>query len=458
MFVRLLRLMQMNKKLLNLYAVAAFICSFVTAFSADAFFENINQFKLNNGLQVVVIEDHKAPIVKQMLFYKVGSINEAIGKGGLAHLLEHLMFRGTPRFPGQQFNQIMESNGAISNAFTSQDVTAYHQFFDVSRLDKMMELEADRMQNLQINNDDFLAERNIVFQERKQRIDNNPSAKFYEALKKVLWQNHPYNRQVTGEDSEILNLQLTDAEDFYRKYYVPDNAVLVLSGDITVEKAHELSEKYFGNIKAQNYVSDLSLPALPQNYKASISMRLPDVKLGRMTNIYAAPSYNLDKDKIYALEVLAEYMGGDKNSPFYQKLVIQDKKALDINVGYNPISRSYGVFEIGLIPTDIERDNLFLELDRAWNYALRKLDDEQLAMTKKKLLADLIYLEDNPEDIAELVGYIAATDVDLQELKNYEKGINQVTLKDVIAAVSYLQNEAPQVSGILYQLKGDRNE
>ncbi len=458
MFVRLSRLVLMNRNLRYLLVIVAFIWSLGSVCSSQAFFDNINQFELNNGLQVIVIEDHKAPIVKQMLFYKVGSINEAIGKGGLAHLLEHLMFRGTTRFSGQQFNQIMESNGAVSNAFTSQDVTAYHQFFDVSRLEKMMEMEADRMQNLCIKEEDFAAERQIVFQERKQRIDNNPAAKFYEALKKILWQNHPYSRQVTGEDSEILNLKLTDAEEFYRQYYTPDNAVLVLSGDIEPDKAKKLAEKYFGVVKGQSQIKKSDFPTLPQDYKASLLMRLSDVELGRMVNIYAAPSYNFNKDKIYALEVLAEYMGGDKNSPLYQRLVIQDKKALNVDVSYNPISRSYGVFEISLIPIQHEGDDLFFGLKRAWDYALRKLDNEQLDMTKKKLLADLVYLEDNPENIAELVGYVAATDTDLQELKNYEKGIEQVTLEDVLAAVAYLQNEAPQVSGILYPQKGDRYE
>lgn len=447
----------MSNTLRKILVVLVCFCGFFAA-KAKAYFENVHQFKLDNGLQVVVIENHKAPIVKQMLFYKVGSIDETIGKGGLAHLLEHLMFRGTSQFSGNQFNDIMEQNGAISNAFTTQDVTAYHQLIDVSRLETAMALEADRMENLQISDENFEAERQIVFQERKQRIDNNPSAKFYEALKKTLWQNHPYARQVTGEDVEILSLAREDAVDFYQRHYAPNNAVLVLSGDITPQKAEELAQKYYGKIAAQPSSDKPALPHLPEDYKASLSMKLPDVKLGRMVNIYAAPSFNLDKEKVYALEVLAEYMGGDKNSPLYQKIVIQDKRALDIDVNYNPISRSYGTFEIVLVPTDEKEADMSFWLNRAWTYAMNKLNNEQLEMTKQKLLADLVYLEDNPDNIAELVGYMAATDVDVTTMKEYEAGIRKVTLDDVVATAQALQNNAPQISGLLHPQKGDSHE
>ena len=155
------------------------LCLSVTA-RAETF--KIEEFFLDNGLQVVVIENHKSPIIQQMLFYKVGAVDEKIGKGGIAHLLEHLMFRGTSNVKGQKFNRIMEENGAESNAFTAQDVTAYHQFLDISRLELAMYLEADRMRGLKISESDFETERDIVFQERKQRVDNNPAAKFYEKI------------------------------------------------------------------------------------------------------------------------------------------------------------------------------------------------------------------------------------------------------------------------------------
>lgn len=446
----------MNKGL-KILSWAAGLWMLIIASESVAYFDNIHSFKLDNGLQVVVVENHKAPIIKQMLFYKTGSIDEVAGKGGLAHLLEHLMFRGTKNISGQQFNDIMERNGAISNAFTSQDVTAYHQFLDISRLDTAMALEADRMQNLQIKDDDFEAERQIVFQERKQRIDNNPAAKFYENLQKTLWQKHPYSRQVAGEDAEILQLSKQDVVNFYRRYYAPDNAVLVLSGDINTTKAKDLAQKYYGKINSKGNVSQAEFPELPERYKASISMELPDVQLGRMINLYAVSSFNMDKDQVYAYELLAEYLGGDKNSPLYQKIVIQDKKALDIDVNYNPVSRSYGIFEISLIPTSAN-ENMQFWLQRAWNYAIHKLDVEQLEMTKQKLLSELVYTQDNPDNIADFVGYMSAVGVDLSVLQDYAENIRNTTLENVLAVADKMLKEAPQVSGILNPRKEDGNE
>ena len=174
-------------------------CLLLSSFEASAYFDNIKEFRLDNGLKVVLWENHRAPVVKQMIFYKTGAVDENIGKGGLAHLLEHLMFRGTQKLAGNAFNDLMEKNGAVSNAYTAQDVTAYHQMFDVSRLDIVMAAEADRMQNLNFDKEAFAAEQQIVLEERKQRVDNNPAAKFYETVRKNLWQDHPYARQVAGE-------------------------------------------------------------------------------------------------------------------------------------------------------------------------------------------------------------------------------------------------------------------
>ena len=232
----------------RLIAFIGFILSFVpNAVRADSF--DIQDFYLKNGLQVVVLENHKAPIVKQMLFYKVGAADEKKGKGGIAHLLEHLMFRGTTKVKSTDFNKLSEKNGVESNAFTSQDVTAYHQLADISKLELLMLLEADRMQNLKLNEDDFVTERDIVFQERKQRVDNNPSAKFFEMVNNVLWQEHPYANPVTGYDDEIMGLSKDDALDFYNNFYVPNNALLVLAGDIDVITAKKLAEKYYGKLK-----------------------------------------------------------------------------------------------------------------------------------------------------------------------------------------------------------------
>lgn len=419
-------------------------------FSSDvfAYFDNIKEFKLDNGLEVVLWENHRAPIAKQMLFYKVGAVDEAVGKGGLAHLLEHLMFRGTNKLPGQSFNELMEKNGVVSNAYTTQDVTSYHQLLDVSRLERVMAAEADRMQNLNFNDDDFAAEQQIVLEERLQRVDNNPSAKFYETVRKALWQSHPYARQVAGEVAEISSLTRQEAQDFYHRYYAPNNAVLVLSGDLDENKAKELAQKYYGEMKSQE-VSPTVMPEIMSDYSSTVDMKLSNVKMPRVLMAYVVPSFNYKPDMVYAFEVLSEYLGGDKNSPFYQRMVLQNKRVLGVDVSYNPFSRSAGVFEISVLPRERADDDLIAAVRRGLNYALTKLDVENLELVKDKIIADLIYTEDNLSGVAELIGVMASRNIKLSNLQSYEANIRKVTLNDVREVFAYLQNEAPRVIGML---------
>ena len=270
---------------------------------------NGEEFFLPNGMQVIVIPNHRVPVVKHMVWYKSGAVDEKPGKGGSAHLLEHLMFRGTPVIPGNRLNELLEANGAESNAFTSQDMTAYHQFLDISRLELAMFLEADRMKNLEIGDEDFELERSIVFQERKQRVDDNPAAVFGEYLQRALWQNHPYSRPVSGTEDEILSLNKKDVEDFYKLHYAPNNAILVLSGDIDPAMARRLADRYYGKLKRGLPVERPSLPQLRENFKSTVEMALPQVSSPRVVKFYAAPSYNQGRGAIYNLEVLADYMG-----------------------------------------------------------------------------------------------------------------------------------------------------
>lgn len=410
---------------------------------------DVEDFFLDNGLQVVVVKNSKAPIVKQMLFYKVGAVDENKGKGGIAHLLEHLMFRGTKKVKGQEFNRILERNGADSNAFTAQDVTAYHQFMDISRLELAMFLEADRMQNLAINDSSFVTERDIVYQERKQRIDNNPSAKFFEKVRHALWQNHPYANPITGYDDEIVNLSKQDAINFYKQYYAPNNAVLVLAGDIDVATAKKMAEKYYGKLTPV-FLPKKEFEKLPDNYKAKIEMELPNVKMGRFVKMVAVPSFVQDTKMAYALEVLGEYLSGDKNSPLYQKMIARDKVALSVSAYYDGLSRSYGMFVISVVPK-VKLDSGFENIvNKGWNFALASLTEKELENVKRKMLIDLIYLKDNPESLAKTVGWMIATGLKLDDLQKYSENINNVSLKDIKSAADYLWNDAPSAVGILY--------
>ncbi len=438
----------------KLFVVCLFVLSLCLPCGTRAETFKTREFKLNNGLEVVVIENHKAPIVQQMVFYKVGAVDEAMGKGGIAHLLEHLMFRGTKRVEGQQFNRIMEENGAESNAFTAQDVTAYHQFVDISRLELAMFLEADRMRGLQISEKDFAIERDIVYQERKQRVDNNPAARFYEKVRKALWQEHPYGNPVTGQDSEILALTKDDAVKFYRRYYAPNNAVLVLAGDIDEVTAKKLAEKYYGDLSSSD-MKATEFTTLPKSYKARIEMSLPEVRLGRLVKMFAVPSFKQDEKKAYIYEVLVEYLSGDENAPLYQQLVIKNRKALAVEASYNGVARSYGSFVLSAVPTAEPDAGFEKAIERAWVNALRYLTEEKLVKVKQKILADLVYLQDNPADLAQMVGYMAATGMGTDMLQNYAAEIENVSLQDVKNIANELWQKAPQVTGVLFAERGD---
>ena len=439
----------MEKKFI--YILLFFVLLPVLTAKAELF--GAKEFYLDNGLRVIVVENHRVPIVKHMVWYKAGAADEIPGKGGSAHLLEHLMFRGTSNVSGQELNRLLEANGAESNAFTGQDMTAYHQLLDISRLELAMFLEADRMQNLKIKPDDFETERSIVFQERKERVDNNPLGSFREAVNRALWQEHPYARPVTGVDAEIKNLKKEDLLEFYRRYYAPNNAVLVLAGDIDVPTAKELAEKYYGEIPAAEVV-ETEMPELQSEFDATITMRKPDIKGSRILIMFAAPSYKVEAEDVYNLQVLAAYMGGGDTSKLYKKLVLESKKALGVSVDYNPISRSYGQFVVAMVPTDGERpQELVKAFENAWNEAMSEFSIDELEKIRKKMLAGLVYLRDNPEDAAYIVGSMAVAGVSLGEIEAQEDKLKALRLSEVHKVAEKLVRSAPKVIGILQPLE-----
>lgn len=408
------------------------------------------EFTLDNGLHCVVVENHKAPLIKQMLWYKIGSVDEKIGKGGSAHLLEHLMFRGTTMAPDGEFNRIMEKHGVSDNAFTTHNVTSYHQFADVSRIEIIMALEADRMTHLDFSDEAFEAERNIVYQERMQRVESNPSSPFYEQLNLMLWGFSPYGHPVTGLPQEIQDLSREDIMDFYRKFYVPNNAVLVLSGDIDTEQAKQLIEKYYGNIGGHD-ISENKFTVERHEMHEVLEMSLPNVNTIKISERYLLPKHDELKKRIYDYLVLAEYLGGGFTSALYKDLVLEKRIALSINASYNFVSRGESVFSINMVPQQSEDFNGNLTLDllqEALDVAMRDLTEEKLQKTKHKMSADLVFLNDSPADAAEWIGYMLSTGFSLQETQEYEDNINSVTLEGIRSAYAELM-KAPRVSGIL---------
>lgn len=424
--------------------------AFLLALPARAKLFNGEEFFLPNGMQVIVVPNHKAPIVKHMVWYKSGSVDEAPGKGGSAHLLEHLMFRGTAKVPGDGLNKILEQNGAESNAFTGPDMTAYHQLVDISRLELAMALEADRMQNLKLRDKDFALERDIVYQERKERVDNNPAGYFNETLRRILWQNHPYARPVTGMPEEIMSLTKEDMKAFYESHYAPNNAILVLSGDIDAATARQLAEKYYGGIKKRPLASKAEMPRLEPSFKASFTMEQPKVNSIRVGKVFAAPSYNVDPQDMYNLTVLSAYLGEGETSKLYKKLVLRDEKALDVSTSYDFGARGYGTFGISAVPAPgISGEELLTAIDDAWAEAMRELTPAELERVKTKMRAGLVYLRDNPEHAAYIAGSLAAIGMPLSEIEKQADEIDEVKVAGVKKSAEKLWKHAPQVSGIL---------
>lgn len=426
--------------------------------SANAKLFDAEEFTLNNGMKVIVIPNHKAPIIRQMVWYKSGSVDEAPGKGGTAHLLEHLMFRGTKKVKDSEFNRIVTENGAENNAFTSQDYTSYYEVMDISKLELAMFLEADRMQNLDISEADFQKERDIVYQERKQVVENNPASYFGETFRRNLWQNHPYALPITGTPDEIMGLTRADVVDFYNKYYAPNNAILILSGDIDVETAKVLAEKHFGAIEPRKTGKKASFLAFEQQFITRFEMFVPRINALRVVRTYIAPSYNTDKRRIYALSLLSKYLGEGETSKLYKKLVLDKKIALAVSTSYDPAARSYGSFSISALPKEgMAAEEFEKQLDISVKEALSEINMDEIENVKHKMLAGLVYLKDNPNDAASIIGSMAATGIPLDEIENQAEAIRGVNYKEVIQAAEGLLANAPQVTGVIRPEKGGAN-
>ena len=417
---------------------------------AGAVIFGASEFYLDNGLRVIVVPNHKAPIVKQMLWYKVGSVDEKPGQGGIAHLLEHLMFRGTKKVSHDTYNDVIQSNGMDGNAFTSQDFTAYHQSMDISRLELAMFLEADRMRNLDLSQANFELERDIVYQERKQVVENNPAAEFNESLRRLMWGEHPYARPITGMPEEIKNLKLEDVRDFYNQYYTPNNAILVLAGDITPETAKILAEKYYGNLKSKSAPRDVKWPELKSDKATHLEMSLPRINSVRIINSWIVPAYTQEKNDIYALAVFSKYLGEGKTSKLYKSLVKDKKIALAAESSYDYGGRSYGSFSIFAIPQDgVSSQKLQKELDKVLNQAIDEINPQIIEKTKLKMRSGLVLLRDNPNDAAMIVGAMAAAGMSLEEIENYEANIEAVTADMVKRMAKAWLRPENKVSGVL---------
>src|SRR5579863_7595291 len=310
-------------------------------------------FTLDNGLQVVVIPDHRTPVVTQMIWYKVGSADETPGKSGLAHFLEHLMFKGTSKHPAGEFSQTVLRIGGNENAFTSTDYTGYFQRVPREQLGKMMEFEADRMTGLVLKDENVLPERDVVLEEYNMRVANNPEARLTEQIMAALYLNHPYGRPVIGWHQEIEKLDREDALAFYKRFYAPNNATLVIAGDVDEKEVRPMAERTFGQVAPQPSIPARRLrPQEPTPVAArTVTLADPRVEQPSMKRYYLVPSATTAAaGESPALDVLAQLMGSGSNSYLYRALVIDKPLAVSAGAGYQGTSLDATQFTISVAP------------------------------------------------------------------------------------------------------------
>ena len=431
--------------------LSLFFGIFLIYFSANAELFKAQEFFLGNGLHVVVVENHKAPVIKQMLWYNVGSAHDGLGKGGRAHFLEHLMFRGTNKVKDGEFNALMENNGISSNAFTSYEVTAYHEFADISKLELLLALEADRMKNLNFDKDAFNTEKQVIIQEREQVIENNPAAPFNEKFREIVWGNNPFGHPITGLKEEIVNLSYDDVKTFYNRYYSPKNAILVLSGDITIDEAKPLVEKYFGNIKNRPIKARfVGTPVLKEKFSQQLEMSLPNIKTPRIVWYYVLPPYAKIKGSVYDYEALEQYLGSGKTSALYRDLVLNRKIALSVGANFSFITHTNASFSLSMVPAEgISISEAKEALKDALQKAVTELNEQKLASVKKKMVADLVYVQDNPSTAANIIGNLLTNGFSLDFLQSYEADVDKISLKGVKDAYHEIFFNSSNATGVL---------
>ena len=410
-------------------------------------------FTLDNGLQVVVIENHRAPIVMQMLWYRVGAADEEPGESGLAHFLEHLLFKGTKTVEPGECSRTIAQIGGRDNAFTSYDFTAYFQRVAAHELETIMRLEADRMQNLVLTDEVVLPERDVVLEERRSRTDNSPAAQLREQVRRALYLNHPYGRPVIGWMSEIEQLTTENALAFYRKHYAPNNAMLVIAGDTTVDDVRGLAEKYYGPIPRKAVPERVRPKEPPQRAARRVMLTNPRVSLPSWSRTYLAPSYGADeKGTGFALEVLAQVLGGGSTSRLYRKLVIERGIASNVGAWYSGDGLDYGEFGIYASPkaggdVDVLEKAVLEELDAAIKEGFKP---EDIDRAKRLMSAQAIYARDGIRAGPNAIGQAFTQGQTIADVEEWPERISAVTPEQVMAAAkSALKVERSVTSTLL---------
>lgn len=420
---------------LNLSCLA--ILSYITTASSLPALANPHEYLLDNGLKLVIKEDHRSPVVIQQVWYKAGSMDEVNGKTGVAHALEHMMFKGTSNISAGEFSRKIAAVGGKENAFTGSDYTAYYQQLHQRHLPMAMELESDRMHNLQLTQEEFSKEIQVVMEERRLRTDDQARALLYEKLMATAFQAHPYRRPIIGWMNDLENMQVSDARDWYKHWYAPSNAVLVVVGDVDPENVLALAKKYYGRFDAGE------VPALserkPQIEPPQVGIKrlvvkapakLPHLIMGYKVPVLKDPKKDWEP---YALTILAEILDGNAAARLNKTLVRETRIAISADAGYSAIERGPGIFYIDGTPSEGRTVD---ELEQSIRTEINKIVQSgitpgELARVKAQVVASRTYQLDSTFAQAMQIGRLESVGLSHRDADIMLERLQTVTAEQV---------------------------
>lgn len=422
---------------------------------------DVTSFMLDNGLQVVVIPDRRAPVVTHMLWYKVGSADEDPGKSGIAHFFEHLMFKGTKNHPAGAFSRRIAEIGGQENAFTSYDYTAYFQQVAPDALGTMMAFEADRMTNLILTDDVIGPERSVILEERNSRVESEPGSLLGEELDATLYQNHPYRIPVIGWMHEIEKLNRADAIDFYQRYYAPNNAVLIVAGDVEAGEVRRLAEETYGKVPRGPDLPPRIRPSEPeQNTARTVTLSDPRVSTPSFRKAWVVPSYTTAADgEAEALDLLSEILGGGPRSRAYEALVVEQGIASSAGAWYQSDALDETSFQIYASPRGAAT---LADVEKAMDAEIARIAGEgvteaELAAAKKRYVRSLIFARDSQSGMARIYGSTLTTGGTIEDIEKWPDRIEAVTAEQVRDAARRHLDQSRSVTGYLLPAGGDRS-
>jgi zinc protease len=423
------------------------------AAAAPVIAPDAEMFTLDNGLEVLVIPDHRAAIVTHSVWYKVGAADEERGHSGLAHFLEHLMFKGTELHGPGEFSARIEAIGGTENAFTTADATVYTQTAAREHLGLLMELEADRMANLRLTEADILLEREVILEERTARVESQPGAVLGEAMAAAMYRNHPYGVPIIGWRHEMEALSLADAVAFYERYYTPNNALLVVAGDVTVEEVRSLAEATYGRLPRRAEPGVRVRPAEPPGTTPrSVSLTDPRVGQAIVQRIYMAPSsFTAENNEDAALDLMSDILGSGVSGRLYRALTIEQGIAHSAGARYAGNGIDYGQLTVYAVPKE---GVSFEEVLAAMDAVILELQtdgvtEDELARSARRTTASVIYFQDNVESIAGFFGADVSAGAPLASVQNWAARFETVTTADIRAVARRYFDMSASVTGYL---------